>query len=131
MLDRPGKRQYMRQYEKVRMADKPFLEVREVPEDMRDTVLGIWQSQNYLVTAWPVSHPEVACRLTVNRRQLEADGSWKQGIVWDELQTIKHDCGYGGYTAVEVYPADNDIMNVANMRHLWVLKAPLGYGLTK
>lgn len=30
--------------------------------------------------------------------------------------------------AVEIYPAERDIVNVANMRHLWVLPERLPFG---
>jgi hypothetical protein len=33
----------------------------------------------------------------------------------------------GDKDAVEIYPADKDIVNVANMRHLIVLPAPFPY----
>ena len=35
--------------------------------------------------------------------------------------------GFGDRDAVEVYPADNAIVNVANMRHLFVFENPLPY----
>jgi hypothetical protein len=63
-------------------------------------------------------------RLSINRTQRDGD-KWLDGITWDELQRIKHDIGMGDAYAVEVYPRDIDIVNVANMRHLWVLPQPL------
>jgi hypothetical protein len=60
-------------------------------------------------------------RLTVNRTLLVDHGRWLDGITWDELQDIKSKIGYGHLDAVEVYPKDVDIVNVANMRHLVVL----------
>lgn len=66
-------------------------------------------------------------RITVNRTQLKAPGRWVDGITWDELQKIKSQLGYGHRDAVEVYPKDKDVVNVANMRHLWILPDPLGF----
>jgi len=43
------------------------------------------------------------------------------GIPWDHLQEVKRVMGYGGLDAVEVYPPGDDLVNRANMRHLWVL----------
>lgn len=133
MLDRAGQRAYMREYEKQRLKDKPYMHMREVPEDMQSRILGIWQSQNFFATAWNPGEGEangkLMCRLTVNRRELQANGSWKDGITWDELQLVKSDCGFGNYDAVEVYPADDKLVNVANMRHLWVFKERLGFTL--
>lgn len=66
-----------------------------------------------------------AVRLTVNRVKRKADlSSWQDGITWDELQRLKTEAGYGDAFAVEVYPADEDLVAVANMRHLWVLPEP-------
>lgn len=59
------------------------------------------------------------------------DGS--DGITWDDLQWIKRAAGYGDREAVEVYPLDDDVVNVANMRHLWILPAGqrLPFGLDR
>lgn len=60
-------------------------------------------------------------RITVNRCKIKSIGRWVDGITWDELQKIKSDLGYGHRDAVEIYPKDKDVVDVANMRHLWVL----------
>lgn len=49
------------------------------------------------------------------------------GITWDELQALKRQCGFGDRFAVEVYPADLDVVNVGNLRHLWVLQGALPF----
>ena len=59
---------------------------------------------------------------------MNPDGRWKDDITWDELQEIKRQAGYGNQMAVEIYPDDLDIVNVANMRHLWILDEPLPIG---
>lgn len=46
---------------------------------------------------------------------------WKDGISWDDLQLIKAKLGYGDRDAVECYPKDKDVVNVANIRHLFIL----------
>lgn len=61
----------------------------------------------------------------VNRRR------WKEDITWEQLQGIKRECGYGDLTAVEVYPEDVNIVNVANMRHLWVLPIRVPFAWVK
>ena len=48
-------------------------------------------------------------------------GRWKDGISWDALQEIKSAVGYGDRDAVEIFPAQKDLVNVANMRHLWIV----------
>ena len=59
-------------------------------------------------------------RLSINRTTLGANGRWDENITWDDLQRLKREAGYGDKDAVEVFPADVDVVNVANMRHLWV-----------
>ena len=53
---------------------------------------------------------------------------WAVGISWDSLQDIKRRRGYGDKYAIEIYPREVDIVNVAAMRHLWVLPEPLNIG---
>lgn len=60
-------------------------------------------------------------RITVNRPELKSIGRWVDGITWDELHDIKTKIGYGHRDAVEIYPKEHDVVNDANMRHLWVL----------
>ena len=67
-------------------------------------------------------------RLSVNRTLIGRDGDWADGITWDDLQQIKRDCGYGDSYAIEIYPQDSAVVNVANIRHLWILPAPLNIG---
>jgi hypothetical protein len=61
---------------------------------------------------------------------LEGD-RWADNITWDELQALKTQCGYGGHDAVEVYPPTRDVVNVANIRHLWVLAEKLPFAWRK
>lgn len=70
-------------------------------------------------------------RLSILRTELQFDGDWMDGITWDELFNIKNDCGYGNYDAVEIYPRKEDLVYVANIRHLWVMKEPLPFGWRK
>lgn len=63
-------------------------------------------------------------RITVNKIEYTMGKNgpiWSDGISWDDLQKIKSDLGFGHRDAVEIYPKDKDIVNVANMRHLFVL----------
>lgn len=79
----------------------------------------VWRSRQYLVQEFDAPAPAVV-RLSVNRAALAGD-RWEDGISWEELQRIKNECGYSAFDAVEVFPAAADVVNVANMRHLWVL----------
>ncbi|MBC3253529.1 hypothetical protein H8I91_25005 [Serratia fonticola] len=66
-------------------------------------------------------------RLSINTVNMRSDGRWKDGISWDVLQEIKNAVGYADRDAVEVYPAAADVVNVANIRHLWVMPEKLGF----
>ena len=71
-------------------------------------------------------------RLTVCRTSLNPEtGGYEENITWEDLQSLKRQAGYGDADAVEVFPADEDVVNVANMRHLWVLPYKLIYAWRK
>lgn len=92
------------------------------------SLVRVWRSRDYLVQ----EYEEAGCiRLSVNRAILTPDGDWSDNLEWEELQEIKQQCGYGDRMAVEIFPADRDIVNVGNMRHLWVLPEPLEVGWRK
>jgi hypothetical protein len=80
--------------------------------------VAVWRSREFLVQA--IMEPGML-RLSVNRTELDATGNWKDGITWDEMQAIKSAVGYGDRDAVEAYPKNVDVVNVANIRHLWIL----------
>ena len=106
----------------------------EVPENewprRRPEVQGVWRSRHFLVVQWPsppLNGIEVR-RLSVNRVTARADGHWDQDISWEDLMRCKRETGHGDWYATEIYPRDRDIVNVANMRHLWLLTEPLALG---
>lgn len=57
----------------------------------------------------------------------------REGISWDDLAWLKDAAGYADREAVELYPRTGDVVNVANMRHLWILPPGtwMPYGLDK
>jgi hypothetical protein len=87
----------------------------------------VWESREFLVQAFQegVRHGSLCVRLSCNRTTLGPDGRWEDGLSWEDLMRIKRECGYGEHYAVEVCPADSRIVNVANLRHLWILTPPL------
>ena len=95
------------------------------PEHLRTgsvPLLG-WRSSRFCVVLW--LEPNGAERLSVNRTDIDVkSGRWVEGITWDELQQCKSEAGYGEQCAVEIYPPDDQVTNVANMRHLWLLDTP-------
>jgi hypothetical protein len=86
--------------------------------------LRVLRSREFLVQEFSAKAPAVV-RLSVNRTVIAGD-RWAENVTWDDLQRIKRECGYGAADAVEIYPSDKDVVNVANMRHLWILSDPIG-----
>ncbi|HID9686324.1 TPA: DUF7694 domain-containing protein [Citrobacter amalonaticus] len=82
-------------------------------------------------TSTPSYPPGSVIRLTVNTTSIASSGRWKDGISWDALQEIKSAVGYGDRDAVEIYPRDSDVVNVANMRHLWITPEPISFAWRK
>lgn len=101
----------------------------EWPERAYTGQLRVWRSRDFLVQEFPVKAPALS-RLSVSRTSVAGD-RWKDNITWDDLQRLKRECGYGHLDAVEVFPADDDVVNVANMRHLWVMAQPVEYAWRK
>lgn len=99
--------------------------LQEVPrymwpsEDGLGNRFNVWLSRDYLVQGF--DGPGGVLRLTVCSTTPTAD-SWADGLTWDELMEIKRQCGFADWVAVELYPDDSNIVNVANMRHLWLLR---------
>lgn len=89
-------------------------------------LIEVWRSRNFLVQVF--KEGQDVTRLSICRTKVNTSaGRWEEGISWEELQQLKRECGYGGLDAVEVYPADRDVVNVANMRHLWIMAEPLPF----
>ena len=101
--------------------------LREIPREQwpspNDACARVWRSSAFLVQEYKPTVGGVI-RLSVNRTIMRGDGRWDDGISWDELQKIKQETGHGDRFAVEVYPSDDDVVNVGNLRHLWILPEP-------
>lgn len=81
-----------------------------------------WRNRWFLVQLY---HEGSFERLTINRTAVNVAGDrWVDGITWDELMDCKRAVGYGDRWCVEAYPADAEVVNVANLRHLFVLDGP-------
>ena len=97
---------------------------REVPKDQWPSARNARQpdrlmmSRDFLVQIFLEGRGVI--RLGINRTKTTASGRWKDGITWDELQQIKRECGFGDELALEVYPEDDQQINDANMRHLFI-----------
>jgi hypothetical protein len=85
-----------------------------------------WSGDRVTVQGFAV--PGDIIRLSVNRNErIPGSRLFAEGISWDELQTIKRECGYGDRFAVEVYPEDRHILNEFNARHIWLLPNRLSF----
>lgn len=87
--------------------------------------LEIWESKSFIVQLFFECGVE---RMSVNRTMVKMNGDWEDGITWDELMECKRQIGRGDTYAIEVYPRDKEIVDVANLRHLWLMPEPLPYG---
>ena len=93
-----------------------------VPRDEQPNEM--WRSNKYLVQVY--YEPDGIERLSIH--STEHDGTrWRDGITWDTLQRLKSECGRGDRDALEVYPSDAHVVNVANIRHLWVMPEPVQF----
>lgn len=91
--------------------------------------VSAWKNRDYLVLLYVENNPQFPGLMRLSICRTEINGrSWKDGLTWDELQAVKHEVGFGSSYAIEVYPADRDVVNVANFRHLWLLAKPLEIG---
>jgi hypothetical protein len=95
------------------------------PECMPARLFEVWRSSGFLVQVF--REPDDVVRLSIMTTWVDDAGRSQDGISWDDLQRLKRECGFGDRDAVEVFPSDRDVVNVANMRHLWVLSSPLTF----
>ena len=129
---RTTNRESRRQLERENAKRPPVL--TPVPRDRwpsigGETRTGVWLSAKYLAQVFD-EHDGVQ-RISANRTTARPDGRWDDALTWDEMMEIKRQIGMGDRYAIEVFPRDCDIVNVANMRHLWVLLEPLNIGWLK
>ncbi|WP_206431449.1 DUF7694 domain-containing protein [Sphingomonas koreensis] len=97
----------------------PFLEVAER--------IALFRSRQFLVQV--VIERTGFTRLSVNRTEWdERANRWREDIGWDDLQRLKGEAGFADRWAVEVFPDDASVVNVANMRHLFLLPEAPAYG---
>ena len=66
-------------------------------------------------------------RITVCRTSVTPRGDWSADISWDDLQQCKNESGFADHWAVEIFPPIGDLVNVANLRHLWVMPEALPF----
>lgn len=96
---------------------------KDWPEDVKTAArIEVWRSRFFLVQVFDDGIPGIR-RMSVIRAKLDEAGmNWADRITWEELQTLKREIGRGDKDAMEVYPDDGDVVNVTNMRHLFILE---------
>lgn len=82
--------------------------------------VAVWRSRYHLAVLYQ-EPGKAAQRLSVCRAAIGDDGRFADGLSWDELQEVKNECGFEDRDAIEIYPRNADVVNVSNMRHLWIL----------
>jgi len=87
-------------------------------------LVEVWRSRGFLVQVY--TEPGDFQRMSVSRTIHNGD-TWADQVTWDELMQLKRECGRGDKDALEVFPADADIVNVANMRHLFFPPGPVTF----
>lgn len=125
--DRRAARTYVRKEAAKMTAEFVVVPPERYPDGalLKRPPLSVHENNRFLVLIYREPH---GYRISVMRRVLRKDGEFADGISWDDLQDIKRALGYGDYYAIEIYPRDRDVVNVANLRHLWVLEQPLDIG---
>jgi hypothetical protein len=89
-------------------------------------LVEVWRSKYFLVQVY---RPEDGYqRVSVCRAEIDTTNRrWRDGLTWEDLMRVKREIGRGESEAVEAYPADSDIVNVANFRHLILCEVPLPF----
>jgi len=91
--------------------------LKEAQEEMEET-------SNLSFQVLPMATPWGTRHLVVER----FDG--RDGITWDQLQAAKSEALGPDAVAIEVYPADADVVDEVNRRHLWEVPSELIEGIT-
>lgn len=92
------------------------------PSAPSKTPVEVWRSCQFLAQVFPAK--DNAQRISICRTELDISGNWRADIAWDDLQQIKNECGFVDRWAVEIFPPAEELVNVANMRHLWITQYP-------
>lgn len=124
----------MTRFPKTRQEFKDYHDsLRDLPRNLEEIDTGkadpsgsklirVWRSKKFLVQLYIDNGYE---RLSINRTCLDKKrGRWRDGLTWDDLMQIKRDIGMESKWAIEIYPPDAEIVDVENLRHLWLVDQP-------
>jgi hypothetical protein len=107
---REENRKYGIHMERVSVDAYPYEGIRPV---------AVFRSRSFLAQVF--EEQDGAVRISIMRTMVDEDGEWLEGISWNSLIAIKNECGFSAHWAVEIFPPADEIVDVANMRHLFVL----------
>jgi hypothetical protein len=107
---------------------KPFQSIhreRWLTIQLNNPRFAVFQSEDFTVQCFNVD--ENVIRLAINRNPVaQMSLSYPDGIDREELKAIIKALGFGDRYGVEIYPPKRSILNVMNVRHLWLLpKSPI------
>lgn len=88
---------------------------------MRGALNGIY---SVMFSEWPLPAGAVATHLWIRRHDSGVE------FPWTHLQRIKDELGYSDQHAIEIFPPKDQIVDQANMRHLWVFPPGMGLAFT-
>lgn len=104
------------------LTNVPYEKWPEGYRSMRVVPYAVMRSKTFLVQIF--NERTGLVRMSINRTSINNQGEYLDGIVWDELQELKRQAGFSDCDAVEVFPPNKDLVNVANIRHLWIFTGP-------
>jgi hypothetical protein len=119
----------------MEICDLRFCEESDIPQKVDPStyiampnMIEVWCSNQFLIQIYKDNN---YIRLTISRISKKLDGGWEDGITWDELFKIKNEIGFADQDCVELYPCECDVVNIANMRHLWVMPKKVDFAWRK
>ena len=98
----------------------------KIPHDevtVNPNFIEAWRNNILLVQVW--EGPPLNLKFT--RTELDERGCILAGITWDQMFLAKNEIAHGAYADldfVEFFPAAENLINVANVRHLYQLETP-------
>ena len=137
MAKRRGFKKIVKQYLKDQSSGIPVDRLIDIPEGCwpthQDKLFRAARSRDFLVQLF--HEDDGVIRMSVTKVELglgfgQEERIFADGVGWDELQRLKEMAGYGHCMGLEIYPPKDQVVNVANMRHLWILPQPINIGWT-
>jgi len=124
-MNRKTKRQNKRELRKNSFDQSN--ELKEVPRSEWISLVNnipqylskVYLSRSFMIQIY--EEPGKPDRLSICRNGIDNNGKWLEHITWEELQEIKNTVGYADQDCIELFPKKEDVVNVSNMRHLWVV----------